>query len=148
MEEEKLNSIEEEFKIIEASPKGSKKIKISSKKEISSYEEGRLAVDVYQTEKEIVIIAPIAGVEPEDIDLSLNGDMITIKGKREMKPKENETDYLCQECFWGNFSRTIILPCEINSEKVKASLKNGILKISLPKKETEKAKKIKILKED
>jgi len=148
MEKNNFNLNEEEFKIIEAKPK-KEKIKISSDKEklIPSEEEGRLAVDVYQTENEIVIVAPIAGVDADDIDLSLTGDMITIKGRREMKPKENEVDYLYQECFWGNFSRTIILPSEIDPEKIKATLKEGILRIHLPKVQKEKVKKIKIVKE-
>jgi len=148
MENNNFNPIEEEFKIIEAKPR-KQEIKISSDKEklIPDEEEGRLSVDVYQTENEIVIVAPIAGVEPNDIDISLNGDMITIKGKRKINPKENEVDYLYQECFWGNFSRAIILPCEIDSEKVKATFKEGILKIRLPKIQKEKVKKIKIIKE-
>ena len=110
----------------------------------SEKEEGQLTVDIYQTPNEIVIIAPIAGVEPEDIDISLSGDMITIKGEREIKPKESEVDYLYQECFWGKFSRTIILPCEVQADKIKASLKKGILTIKLPKAEKNKVKKIKI----
>ena len=148
MENNDLEKIEEEFKIIEAKP-GRKGIKISSDKEklIPDEEEGRLSLDVYQTENEIVIVAPIAGVKADDIDISLSGDMITIKGKREMDPKENEVDYLYQECFWGSFSRTIILPCEIDPEKVKATFKEGVLRIYLPKLQKEKVKKIKIIKE-
>jgi len=148
MENNDLEKIEEEFEIIEAKP-GRKGIKISSDKEklIPEEEEGRLSLDVYQTENEIVIVAPIAGVKADDIDISLSGDMITIKGKREMNPKENEVDYLYQECFWGSFSRTIILPCEIDPEKVKATFKEGVLKIYLPKLQKEKVKKIKIIKE-
>ena len=148
MENNDLEKIEEEFKIIEAKP-GKKGIKISSDKEklIPDEEEGRLSLDVYQTENEIVIVAPIAGVKADDIDISLSGDMITIKGKREMDPKENEVDYLYQECFWGSFSRTIILPCEIDPEKVKATFKEGVLRIYLPKLQKEKVKKIKIIKE-
>ena len=148
MENNDLEKIEEEFKIIEAKP-GRKGIKISSDKEklIPDEEEGRLSLDVYQTENEIVIVAPIAGVKADDIDISLSGDMVTIKGKREMDPKENEVDYLYQECFWGSFSRTIILPCEIDPEKVKATFKEGVLRIYLPKLQKEKVKKIKIIKE-
>jgi len=147
MEREDFNLNQENFEIIEAGSKA-RKIKIDSQKKIlGEEEEGRLTVDVYQTDDEIVIVAPVAGVSPDDIDISLSGDMITIKGKREMNPKENEVDYLYQECFWGSFSRTIILPSEIDPEKVKATLKEGILKIHLPKVKKEKVKKIKIVKE-
>jgi len=146
MEKEDFNLNQENFEIIEAGSKA-RKIKIDSQKKILGEEEGRLTVDVYQTDDEIVIVAPVAGVSPDDIDISLSGDMITIKGKREMNPKENEVDYLYQECFWGSFSRTIILPSEIDPEKVKATLKEGILKIHLPKVKKEKVKKIKIVKE-
>ena len=147
MEREDFNLNQENFEIIEAGSKA-RKIKIDSQKKIlSEEEEGRLTVDVYQTDDEIVIVAPVAGVSPDDIDISLSGDMITIKGKREMNPKENEVDYLYQECFWGSFSRTIILPSEIDPEKVRATLKEGILKIHLPKIKKEKVKKIKIIKE-
>jgi len=147
MEREDFNLNQENFEIIEAGSKA-RKIKIESQKKIlSEEEEGRLTVDVYQTDDEIVIVAPVAGVDPDDLDISLSGDMITIKGKREMNPKENEVDYLYQECFWGSFSRTIILPSEIDPEKVKATLKEGILKIHLPKIKKEKVKKIKIVKE-
>ena len=147
MEREDFELDQEDFEIIGAGSKN-RKIKIESQKKIlSEEEEGRLTVDVYQTDEEIVIVAPVAGVSPDDIDISLNGDMITIKGRREMKPKENEVDYLYQECFWGSFSRTIILPSEIEPEKVRATLKEGILKIYLPKIKKEKVKKIKIIKE-
>ena len=117
-------------------------------KHLLEKEEGQLTVDIYQTPSEIVIIAPIGGVDPEDIDISLSGDTITIKGEREIDPKESEVDYLYQECFWGKFSRTIILPCEVQADKIKASLKKGILTIKLPKAEKNKVKKIKISTDD
>ncbi len=110
----------------------------------SEKEEGQLTVDIYQTPSEIVIIAPIAGIDVENLDISLSGDMVSIRGERKMEPKESEVDYLYQECFWGKFSRTIILPCEVQADKVKASLKKGILTIRLPKAEKNKVKKIKI----
>ncbi len=111
---------------------------------VSEKEEGQLTVDIYQTPSEIVIIAPIAGIDVDNLDISLSGDMISIRGERKMEPKESEVDYLYQECFWGKFSRTIILPCEVQADKVKASLKKGILTIKLPKAEKNKVKKIKI----
>ena len=111
---------------------------------LAEKEEGQLTVDIYQTPTEIVITAPIAGVDIDDLDISLSGDMISIKGERKMEPKTSDADYLYQECFWGKFSRTIILPCEVQPDKVKASLKKGILTVVLPKAEKNRVKKIKV----
>jgi len=94
---------------------------------------GQLAVDVYQTKDDIVVKSTIAGVKPEDIDVSINNDMITIRGKREKDYEVTEEDYFYHECYWGGFSRSIILPCEVKVDKVRASIKNGVLTIILPK---------------
>lgn len=106
--------------------------------------EGELTVDVYQTDKEIVIQSAIAGVEPEDLDISVEKDMVTIKGKREKQFEEKEKNYFYQECYWGRFSRKIILPAEVNSSKISASMKNGILCIRIPKIEGKKKTKISV----
>lgn len=95
--------------------------------------EGQLAVDVYQTKSAIVIRAAIAGVQADDIDISVNNDMVTIKGMRHLDEEVPEHDYLYQECYWGGFSRTIILPVEVEADGVTAALKNGILRVTLPK---------------
>lgn len=97
------------------------------------YEEGQLSVDVYQNNDKIIIRSTIAGVRPEDIDITINNDMVTIRGKREFEKEADEEDYFIQECYWGGFSRSIILPAEIVADKVDASLKNGVLTIKLPK---------------
>jgi len=112
------------------------------------YEEGQLSVDVYQTKDAIVIKSTIAGVRPEDIDISINNDMVTIKGKRELESTISEDDYFYQECYWGGFSRSIILPIEIIADKVDASLKNGVLTISLPKTKKTQAFSIKVKEEN
>lgn len=106
--------------------------------------EGQLMVDVYQTPSEIVIKSAVAGVKPEDIDISIVNDMITIKGKRELDEVVKSEDYFYQECYWGSFSRSIILPIEIDADRVNATLKNGILTIRLPKIDKNKVKKVKI----
>ncbi|HCM67692.1 MAG: hypothetical protein A2898_05260 [Candidatus Kerfeldbacteria bacterium RIFCSPLOWO2_01_FULL_48_11] len=105
---------------------------------------GQLAVDVYQTEKEIVVKSTIAGVRPEDLDISINNDMVTIRGKREKDFTAENAEYLFKECFWGGFSRSIILPTEIKVDKAQASLKNGVLTITLPK--VPRANKVKVIK--
>lgn len=114
----------------------------------SSDYEGQLAVDVYQTKSAIVIRAAIAGVQAEDIDVSVNNDMVTIKGTRRVDDDVSEGAYLYQECYWGGFSRTIILPVEVKADKVSASLKNGILRVTLPKNERPPADPITVVDED
>jgi len=106
--------------------------------------EGELAVDVYQTPTSFIIESTIAGVNPEDIDISITPESITIKGKREKEQKIKTEDYIHQECYWGRFSRTIILPQEIDPDKVQANIKNGVLKVTLPKINKGKTKKIKV----
>lgn len=110
--------------------------------------EGQLAVDVYQTKNAIVIRAAIAGVQADDIDISVNNDMVTIKGLRHLDEDVPYQDYLYQECYWGGFSRTIILPVEVKADKVSASLKNGILRVTLPKNERPAAGPIQVIDED
>ncbi len=97
------------------------------------FEEGQLSIDVFQDPKSLIIKSTIAGVKPEDIDISINNDMLTIRGKREMQEEIHEENYLYRECYWGSFSRSIILPVEIEADKIDASLENGVLTVVLPK---------------
>lgn len=106
--------------------------------------DGQLTIDMYQTENEIVIKSTIAGVKPEDIDVSINNDMITIRGARHMEEEVSEDKYYYQECYWGSFSRSVVIPVDVLSDKIEASLKNGILTIRLPKADTNKVKKIQV----
>ncbi len=105
-------------------------------------EEGQLAVDVYQDAKNIIVRAPIAGVKTEDLDISIHNDMVTIRGRREHASTVEEKDYFYRECYWGSFSRSIILPTDVKTEEVEAGLKNGVLTIVLPK--AQKARLIKV----
>ena len=95
--------------------------------------EGQLALDVFQTDKKIVIKSTIAGVKPEDLKISLHHDLLTIKGKRSVKEEVKDEDYLYRECYWGSFSRSIILPAEVDSRRVEAELEGGVLTINLYK---------------
>lgn len=106
--------------------------------------EGQLTIDVYQTETDIVIKSTIAGVKPEDLDVAINNDMVTIRGERKNEEMVGSENYYYQECYWGSFSRSVVLPIDIISEKAEASLKNGILTIRLPKADTNKVKKIQV----
>lgn len=108
-------------------------------------EEGQLAVDAFQSEDEIVIQSTIAGVNPEDLDISIQNDMVTIRGERKKRREEiPEENYFYQECYWGPFSRSIILPEEIKTDESKAELKNGILTLRLPKLKKSKTAKIEV----
>ena len=95
--------------------------------------EGQLSVDVYRKGDAIVVKSTIAGVEPEDLEIFLNRDMLTIKGKREHADAAQHGEYFISECYWGAFSRTIILPSDVKSEDAKATLKDGVLTIVMPK---------------
>jgi HSP20 family protein len=108
------------------------------------YEEGQLSIDVYQTPDKVFVKSTIAGVKPEDIDISINNDMLTIRGKREMSENIKTEDYLYQECYWGAFSRSIILPCEVKAEKIDAYLEDGVLTVVLPKVKIKKDVRIKV----
>ena len=115
--------------------------------EKESAEDGQLTVDVYKSKEYIIIKSIIGGVRPEDLDISVTSDMVTIKGKRNNLDEVNMDDYYYQECFWGNFSRSIILPHDIKTEGVEAIIKNGILTLKLPKIEKNSLTKIKVIEE-
>jgi len=107
-------------------------------------EDGQLTLDVYQTDKDIIIKSTIAGVDPDDLDIGFNNGMITIKGERKFNEKIRSEDYFYQELYWGSFSRSVILPTEVDQENIEAELKNGILTVKLPKKEASNQRKIKV----
>ena len=106
--------------------------------------EGQLTIDVYQTDNDIVIKSTIAGVKPEDLDVSINNDMITIHGERRRDEEVMEENYYYQECYWGGFSRSVILPVDVLPDKIEASMKNGILTIRMPKADNTRSKKIQV----
>lgn len=95
--------------------------------------EGQLSVDVYQTPGEIIVQSMVAGVRPEDLVINITRDMITIRGKREENRAISEDNYFTKELYWGSFSRTILLPQEIDPEEAEAIEKHGLLIIKLPK---------------
>ena len=106
--------------------------------------EGQLAIDVYQDEDNIYILAPIAGTAPADIDVQITDEVVTIRGQRKSGHKASDEMHFVQECYWGPFSRTFVLPIAVNSEKAKAQLKNGLLQITIPKDAKSKTKSLKI----
>jgi HSP20 family protein len=106
--------------------------------------EGQLTVDVYQNPNEIIIKALVAGVRPENLDVSITRDMVTIKGKREEAKQITEDNYFYKELYWGSFSRTILLPQEIEVDESTAGEKHGLLTLTMPKVNKEKQTKLKI----
>lgn len=116
----------------------------STKKESRQEGEGQLTIDVFQTEDDVVIQSTIAGVSDKDLDISVTNDMVTIKGTRAPEQKVKTSDYYYQELYWGSFSRSVILPVDVDADSAKASMKNGILTIRLPKLDRIKTKKIRV----
>ncbi|PIU24393.1 heat-shock protein Hsp20 [Candidatus Berkelbacteria bacterium CG08_land_8_20_14_0_20_39_8] len=106
--------------------------------------EGQLAIDVYQDDDNIYILAPIAGTAPTDIDVQITDEVVTIRGERKSGHKATDEMHFVQECYWGPFGRTFVLPIAVNSEKAKAQLKNGLLSIIIPKDVRSKTKSLKI----
>lgn len=104
---------------------------------------GRVAVDIYEQDDYYIIKAPIAGVRLSDIDIEVNENVLTIRGKRAPQEQIPEDQFYLKECFWGEFSRSITLPCVIDPRKVKATLnKECILKVLVPKEEKVKVVRI------
>jgi HSP20 family protein len=106
--------------------------------------EGQLAIDVYQTPDEIVVESTIAGVKASDLDIDVTSESVTIRGERHRDARVADRDYFWQECFWGKFSRSIILPQEIDPDRAHSSLKRGVLTIHLPKVHRDKARKVQV----
>lgn len=94
--------------------------------------EGQLAIDVVQTQDEVIIVAPMAGCKADKVELHLQNDVLTIRGERQ-SPLSTEMDFFYRECYWGKFSRTIVLPVDVKAEMARAEFKNGILTVALPK---------------
>lgn len=106
--------------------------------------EGQLPVDVFQTANELIIRAFVAGVRADDLNVSISRDMVVIEGSRDERESVGENDYFTRELFWGSFSRTILLPQEVDVENSTASAKEGLLTIVLPKHDKAKQTKIKV----
>ncbi|MBS3903551.1 MAG: Hsp20/alpha crystallin family protein [Anaplasmataceae bacterium] len=107
--------------------------------------EGQLTIDVYQTPNEIVVESAVAGVDPDrDLDINVTTDSITIRGRRRKEHHIKTEDYFYQECYWGKFSRSVILPQEVDAERAHATFKNGVLAVHLPKLTRQQSKKLKV----
>jgi HSP20 family protein len=107
-------------------------------------EEGELAVDVYHTPESVVIKAMVAGIDPDDLDISITRERVIIKGKRRKSDNASENDYFHQELYWGAFTRTIVLSSEIDTDNSKAKEDHGLLTITLQKANIDRQTKLKV----
>ena len=105
---------------------------------------GQLAVDVYETKERLVVKARTAGVNKNDLDVSISDNTLTIRGTLSAGTEDNVENYFLQECYWGEFSRSIALPVPVKEEDIEAMLKDGVLTISFGKVKQDTVKKIQI----
>lgn len=110
----------------------------------SSYGSSTLALDMYETENDFVLTAALPGVKPEDVDITITGGTLTIKGEMNVERKEEKGNYLVQERHYGAFQRTITLPAAVNANQAQAKFKDGVLTLTMPKAEEARPKSIKI----
>jgi len=103
-----------------------------------------LALDMYETGNEVVVEATVPGVKPEEIDVQVTGNTLTIKGERKEEKKEERASYIYQERSFGSFCRSVTLPTEVDVDKANAEFEHGVLTLTLPKSEAVKPKSIKI----
>lgn len=129
---------------LEIKPAGKKNGDLAAWMEEEPEKDGELTVDVYQTSDMIVIKSMIAGVRPEDLDVTITRDVVTIRGKREAERVENDDDYFLRELYWGSFSRTVQLPQEIDVDEAEAIEKHGLLILKLPKLDKKRQSKLKV----
>ena len=109
---------------------------------LSATQDGELLLDVYQDTDNLYIRSTVAGVKPNDLEVSIHDDMLTIRGTRKHDETISRDDYFFQECYWGDFSRSIVLPLDVKTDAVSAVLRDGVLTVTLPK--AERRRKISI----
>jgi HSP20 family protein len=105
---------------------------------------GELPIDMYQTDNDVVVKASLPGVKPEEVDISITGDTITIKGEHKEEKEVKEEDYLRRERRYASFNRSLMVPVSVKSDKAEATFENGVLTLTLPKAEEVKPKQIKV----
>ena len=106
---------------------------------------GQLAVDVYETREKLVVKARTAGVNKNDLDVSISDNTLTVRGTLSAGNEDDVENYFVQECYWGEFSRSIALPVPVKEDEVEAMLKDGVLTISFTKVKQDTVKKIQVL---
>ncbi len=98
--------------------------------------DGQLSLDIFRDEHDLVIRTPLAGVSTEEVDIAIHGDLLTIRGQRSQQQISKEEEWFCRECYWGAFSRSVVLPVDVQGERATASMKNGVLEIRIPLRHT------------
>ena len=106
---------------------------------------GQLAVDVYETKEKLVVKGRVAGVNKSDLDVSISDNTLTIRGTLSAGNEDNVENYFLQECYWGEFSRSIVLPVAVKEDEIEAVLKDGVLTVSFAKQKQDTVKKIQVL---
>ncbi|HEY4518543.1 MAG TPA: Hsp20/alpha crystallin family protein [Candidatus Paceibacterota bacterium] len=135
---------EPEVKVGTNAPAAAKGKAVNIAREPEDEGEGQLTVDVYQTPDDIIIEAMIPGVKADDLDISITREMVTIRGTRDRYRSVEDDQFFFRELFWGSFSRTILLPQEIEPDAADAREKNGVLTIVLPKSQKDKQHKLRV----
>ena len=140
---------EDEVIIKTSEPVFSPKVKANTwlevEEEIEPVEEvGELSVDVYQTDNDIVVQAMIAGVRPEDLNVSITREMVTLEGRRQKSAEVEGDGYFMKELYWGAFARKILLPCEVEPSEAEAYEKSGLLTLRMPKIDKARTQKVKV----
>lgn len=110
----------------------------------ANHDNGHLAIDLYEKNNKYYVVTPIAGVQPEDIELELNEDFVIIKGNRRSETTQAKENYIFQECYWGTFSRQINFPSPIDPDQAEAAFKDGMLYITAPKVKSTQTRTLKI----
>lgn len=105
---------------------------------------GALAVDMYETDEDVVVKASVPGIDVEDLDISVTGDTLTIKGESQAEEEVEEENYFCRERWYGAFSRSVTIPASVEADKAEADFEDGVLTLRLPKAEEMKPKAIKV----
>ncbi|OGG44307.1 hypothetical protein A2841_02275 [Candidatus Kaiserbacteria bacterium RIFCSPHIGHO2_01_FULL_48_10] len=134
-------NFENNFDSFEEEPQDKKTLHPAHTEEVGA---AQLTVDVYQTPEDIYIRALVAGVRPEDLDISITRDMVTVQGKRVEQKEVEEDGYVYRELYWGAFARTVVLPAEVDVDSAEASEKHGLLTIRLPKVNKDRQTRLKV----
>lgn len=103
----------------------------------NSFQEGELMIDMYKTDAAVVVRSLLAGVDPKDIEIHVHQDILTIRGKREETELIYEDQFFHRECFWGSFSRSVVIPVPVDEKHIRAFFKHGMVIIELPRKQEE-----------
>lgn len=144
LQDEELEEVPRESRRKLSPTKRKEVVELSDEEEMVEEDIGQLAVDVYQNDDNIVIQAMVAGMHPSKLDVQIGREVVTIRGERKNEKEVMNDDYFFQELYWGMFSRTIVLPEEVDPDLGEATEKNGLLTIVLPKLNKDKVQKVRV----